>query len=70
MLIKETRFFKMESVQIIASDINKKVLNKGQKGLYNKKSFSFRKMPDGTIEKYFDELENDYKAKDEIRGKV
>lgn len=67
MLVKETMLFKEGSVKIIASDINKKVLNKAQSGLYNKKSFSFRKMPYGMLEKYFDELEEDYKVKDDIR---
>lgn len=67
MLIKETMLFQDGSVKIIASDINKKVLNKAQNGLYNKKSFSFRKIPQGMLEKYFEELEGDYKIKDDIR---
>jgi len=70
MLIKETMLFQEGSVKIIASDINKKVLNKAQKGLYNKKSFSFRKMPEGSIGKFFEELEEDYKIKDDIRAMV
>lgn len=70
MLIKETKFFEEGSVEIIASDINKKVLNKAQNALYNKKSFSFRKMPEGMLEKYFEELQEDYKVKDNIRTLV
>lgn len=70
MLIKETNLFREGSVEIIASDINKKVLEKAQNGLYNKKSLSFRKMPEGMLEKYFDELEEEYKVKDEVRELV
>ncbi|MCB2297379.1 CheR family methyltransferase [Clostridium tagluense] len=70
MLIKETMLFKEGSVKIIASDINKKVLNKAGNGLYNKRSFSFRKMPEGMIEKYFEEFEEDYKIKDDISALV
>lgn len=66
MLLKETMLFEKESVEIVASDINKKVLSKAKKGLYNSKSLSFRKMPNGMLEKYFDLIENDYKVKDEI----
>jgi len=67
MLLNETTLFKEGSVKIIASDINKKVLGKAKNGLYNKKSFSFRKMPEGMIEKYFEELEEDFKVKEGIR---
>lgn len=70
MLIKETNLFDSESVEIIASDINKKVLKKAQNALYKKKSLSFRKMPEGMLEKYFDELEDDYRVKDEVRELV
>lgn len=70
MLIKETMLFKEGCVEIIASDINKKVLNKAQNALYNKRSFSFRKMPEGMLKKYFEELEEDYKIKDDIRAIV
>jgi chemotaxis protein methyltransferase CheR len=70
MLINETNLFSEGAVEIIASDINKKVLKKAENALYNKKSFSFRKMPDGMLEKYFEEVEQDYKIKDEIRKLV
>lgn len=70
MLIKETNLFSEGSVEIIASDINKKVLRKAQNALYYKKSFSFRKMPEGMLEKYFEEVGEDYKIKDEIRELV
>lgn len=70
MLIEETKLFQAGAVKIIASDINKKVLKKAKNALYNKKSFSFRKMPQGAIKKYFVELEEEYKVKDSIRSMV
>ena len=70
MLIKETKLFGEGSVEIVASDINKKVLKKAQNALYHKKSLSFRKMPEGMIEKYFEEIGEDYKVKEEIRELV
>lgn len=70
MLIKETNLFNEGSVEIIASDINKKVLNKAQNALYGKRSLSFRKMPEGMLNKYFDELDEEYKVKEEVRKLV
>jgi chemotaxis protein methyltransferase CheR len=70
MLIKETNLFSEGCVEIIASDINKKVLNKAQNALYGKKSLSFRKMPIGMLEKYYDELEEEYRVKEEVRQLV
>ncbi|WP_160674956.1 protein-glutamate O-methyltransferase CheR [Clostridium sp. C8-1-8] len=70
MLVKETNLFKEGAVEIIASDINKKVLNKAKKALYHKKSLSFRKMPAGMTQKYFDDDGDNYKIKDEVRSIV
>lgn len=70
MLIKESNLFCKCSVEIIASDINKKVLCKAQNAVYGKKSLSFRRMPEGILKKYFDEVEEGYKVKDEIREMV
>jgi len=70
MLVKETGLFQSGAVQIIASDINKKVLNKAKSGLYNKRSFSFRKMPKGALDKYFIELDEEYRIKDTIMDMV
>ncbi|KZL92329.1 CheR family methyltransferase [Clostridium magnum] len=67
MLINETSLFSQGSVEIIASDINKKVLRKAEKALYYKKSLSFRKMPEGMTEKYFEEEGEYYRVKDEVR---
>ncbi len=70
MIIKETGLFKPGSVQIIGSDINRKVLKKAQEGIYSKKSFSFRKMPELMLSKYFHEEAENYKVKDCIREMV
>ncbi|NOV80111.1 chemotaxis methyl-accepting protein methylase [Clostridium saccharobutylicum] len=42
-------------------------MDKAEKGMYNSKSLSFRKMPYGMLDKYFDLIGDDYKVKDEIR---
>jgi chemotaxis protein methyltransferase CheR len=67
MLIEESKLFETGAVHMIASDINKKVLNKAKSGLYNKKSFSFRKMPIGAYDKFFVEVNEDYLVKDSIK---
>ncbi|EGD52004.1 MCP methyltransferase, CheR-type [Thermoanaerobacter ethanolicus JW 200] len=70
MLVEESGLFQPGEVQIIASDINKKVLEKAKSGVYKKKSFSFRRMPEGAYEKFFIELDDAYKVKDSIRNMV
>jgi len=70
MLIEESKLIEKGAVQIIASDINKKVLNKARNGVYKKKSLSFRRMPIGAYDKFFVELEEDYKVKDSIRETI
>lgn len=70
MLMKETMLFERGAIEIIASDINKKVLDKAEKGIYNSKSLSFRKMPYGMLDKYFDLIGDNYKVKDQIRELV
>jgi chemotaxis protein methyltransferase CheR len=70
MLVEESGLFKAGAVQIIATDINKKVLNKAKSGLYKKKSLSFRRMPAEAYDKFFIELEEDYKVKDSIMEMV
>jgi len=70
MLVEESQLFESGSVKIIASDINKKVLANAQAAKYNKKSFSFRKMPPGALAKFFIESEEDYQVKDSIKEMV
>lgn len=70
MIIEDLGCFLPGAVKIIASDINKKVLDKAKKGLYNKKSFSFRKMPEGALEKFFLDSEDNYLVKPSIQNMV
>lgn len=70
MLSEETGLFEAGAIEIIASDINKKVLEKARRGLYNKKSFSFRTMPKEMLDKYFISCEEEYKVRDSIRDMV
>jgi len=69
-LIEETGLFEAGAVEIIGSDINKKVLEKARRGSYNKKSFSFRTMPKEFLHKYFISCEEEYKVRDSIRNMV
>jgi len=69
-LIEESGLFEAGAVEIIGSDIDKKVLEKARKGLYNKKSFSFRTMPKEILEKYFVSFGDEYRVKDSIRAMV
>lgn len=69
-LIEETGMFEAGAVKIIASDINKKVLEKARRGSYNKKSFSFRTMPKEILDKYFIPVDEEYVIRDSIRNMV
>ncbi len=53
MLIQETGRFLPGTVEIIATDINKKVLLKAEKGWYHNSSFAFRRIPEALLKKYF-----------------
>ncbi|AGC68768.1 chemotaxis protein methyltransferase 2 [Thermoclostridium stercorarium subsp. stercorarium DSM 8532] len=69
-IAEETGLFQTGAVEIIASDINKKVLEKAISGSYNKKSFSFRTMPKEMLEKYFVSAEEEYVIRDSVRAMV
>ncbi len=70
MMVEESSLFEAGTVQIIATDINKNVINKAKRGLYKKKSLSFRRMPVQYYDKFFVELEDDYEVKDSIRDMI
>ncbi len=69
-LCEETGLFEAGAVEIIASDIDRKVLEKARRGLYNKKSFSFRTMPKEILDKHFISFGDEYKVKDSIRSMI
>ncbi|WP_251554527.1 CheR family methyltransferase [Neobacillus muris] len=70
MLIQETGQFLPGSVEIIATDIDKKVLKKAEKGWYHQGSFAFRRIPDNLMRKYFVENEGGYQVNSFTRNMV
>ena len=70
MLIQETGIFQPGSVEIIATDINKKVLKKAEKGWYHHGSFAFRRTPEYFLEKYFINEAGGYQIKPTIQKMV
>ncbi|MGG1401132.1 protein-glutamate O-methyltransferase CheR [Bacillus salipaludis] len=70
MLIQETGKFPPGSVEIIATDINKKVLQRAEKGWYHKGSFAFRRIPEKLLMKYFSEENGGYQIRSDVRNMV
>lgn len=71
MLIEDSALFEPGAVQVIATDINKRVLEKAREGVYHKKSLSFRRMPEEAYNKFFVEYDHHhYRVKDSIRKMV
>jgi chemotaxis protein methyltransferase CheR len=70
MLIHETGLFLPGAVEIIATDIDKKVLEKAKRGWYHKGAFSFRRIPTHLFEKYFTEKDGGYQINYSIKRMV
>lgn len=70
MLMYETGRFLPGTVEIIATDINKKVLCKAEKGWYHSCSFAFRRIPESLFGKYFSEEDEGYQVKPFIQKMV
>ncbi|WP_042356000.1 CheR family methyltransferase [Bacillus rubiinfantis] len=70
MLIQETGRFSPGTVEIIGTDINKKVLQKAEKGWYHQSSFAFRRIPTNLLHKYFDVENEGYQIKPSIKRMV
>jgi chemotaxis protein methyltransferase CheR len=70
MLIQEDGRFPQGSVEIIATDINKKVLQKAEKGWYHSGSFAFRRIPENLLSKYFSNEDSGYQIKLPIQRMV
>ncbi|NRD79358.1 protein-glutamate O-methyltransferase CheR [Bacillus sp. BRMEA1] len=70
MLIQESGKFPQGSVEIVGTDINKKVLQKAEKGWYHNGSFAFRRIPQNLFKKYFEEENNGYKVKSSIQNMI
>lgn len=70
MLIQESGYFLPGMVEIVATDINKKVLQKAEQGWYHNGSFAFRRIPEGLFKKYFIEKDNGYQVHPSIKNMV
>lgn len=70
MMVAETGFIPLESVEILATDINKKVLQTAKQAWYSKHSLSFRRMPEHLLARYFVERDEGYQVIDSIRSRV
>lgn len=56
--------------KIQGTDINKRVLQIGEKGAYSKRSLSFRRVPDRLLKTYFDDQGDLYSLKQSVRDMV
>lgn len=70
MLIQESGRFPPGTVEIIATDINKKVLQRAEKGWYNQGSFAFRRIPENLLKKYFSIKDGGYQINESTRRMV
>ncbi|ETI67711.1 CheR family methyltransferase [Neobacillus vireti] len=70
MLIQETGKFLPGSVEIVATDINKKVLRKAETGWYHHGSFAFRRTPENLLKKYFTDIDGGYQINASIRKMI
>jgi len=69
-LTKTSGIYESNEVEIVGTDINKKVLNIAQKGAYNKNSLSFRRIPQQWLQTFFHETTTSYEIKDSVKEMV
>lgn len=60
-----SKFFPLSSIKILATDIDKEVLQKAQLGLYNSKAVEC--VPKDMLNKYFTKIGESYKINDEVK---
>jgi chemotaxis protein methyltransferase CheR len=70
MMILDSGKFLPGTVEIIATDINKRVLQKAETGLYNRGSLAFRRIPEKMLKKYFLEKDDHYQIMPNVRKMV
>ena len=63
-----TKFYNLEDIKVIASDIDDGAMEKAKVGLYSEKSLS--NLPEEFKKKYFKRVESSYRIKDEIKNQV
>lgn len=59
-----------KKIDILATDINERVLKIAKKGAYSKSSLSFRRIPEQWVKTYFKDTPSHYVVNAEIRGAV
>ncbi len=62
------KFISLENIKIIASDIDTKAINKAKSGVYKKKNID--KLPAASVSKFFDNKNDSFYIKEEIKNCV
>lgn len=70
MLAAEAGVASSQQIEIVATDINLKVLEHAKRGVYNKRSLSFRRIEETWLKKYFEETATSYEVKSSIQDVV
>ncbi len=70
MMVLETGLFLDGEIEIIATDINKRVLQLASAGRYSKTSLSFRRIPEHLLTKYFTDLGENYEVSSAVKRMV
>lgn len=70
MLILETGLFLPDEVQIVGTDIDKRILEKAKTGWYGKQSLSFRRIPQFLLKRYFVENDGGFTVNDVVKNMV
>ena len=63
-----SKFLPLNQIKIVATDIDKQILDKARMGLYNEKSLAG--VPEEMKKKYFTKVGASYKVSDEIKARV
>lgn len=65
MVMLLTKFFPINKIKILATDIDQGAINKANVGVYNEKSI--QNLPDEFVKKYFEKIGNSYKISETIK---
>lgn len=63
-----SKFYNINEIKVLATDIDREAIEKAKLGLYNEKSLD--NLPKEFVEKYFVKIQKTYKIKDEIKNRV
>lgn len=67
MMIMDSKLFGPNEVKILGTDIDKRTILTAEKGIYNKNSLSFRRIPKSWLQNYFYETPDSYKISDDVK---